>query len=115
MKKVEILLALAEEVSHGRMVIQSALEEKGYRVTTETKDEPAMERIRTRDFDLVVTDLLTVLETAKVSNPGILAILILATSSRSIPTIHAIRSSADDYLFRPFGLAEMDMRISHCI
>ena len=114
-KKVEILLALAEEDSHGRMVIQSALEEKGYRVTTETKDEPAMERIRTRDFDLVVTDLLTVLETAKGSNPGILAILILATSSRSIPTIHAIRSSADDYLFRPFGLAEMDMRISHCI
>ncbi len=115
MRKVEILLALAEEDSHGLRVIQSALEEKGYHVTTETKEESAAERIRTRDFDLVVTDLLTVLVTAKESNPGIMAILVLATSSRAIPTIHAIRSSADDYLFRPFGLAEMEMRIFHCV
>jgi len=115
MKTAEILLALAEEDPHGLTVIRSALEEKGYRVTAETKGEPATERIRTRDYDLVVTDLLTVLEAAKESTPGIMAILVLATSSRSIPTIHAIRSSADDYLFRPFGLAEMDMRISHCI
>ena len=115
MKKVEILLALAEEDPHSLMVIQSALEEKGYRVTTETRDESTTERIPINDFDLVVTDLLTVLEKAKELNPGIMAILVLATSSKSIPTVHAIRSSADDYLFRPFGLAEMEMRVSHCI
>jgi two-component system, sensor histidine kinase and response regulator len=115
MKKVQILLALADEDPYGLMVMQSALEKKGYRVTTETAGESPTERIRIRDFDLVVTDLLTVLEMAKQLNPEIMAILVLATSSRSIPTVHAIRSSADDYLFRPFGLEEMDMRISHCI
>jgi signal transduction histidine kinase len=67
------------------------------------------------DFDLVITDLLTVLVRAKELNPEIMAILVLATSSRSIPTAHAIRSSADDYLFRPFGLPEMEMRVSHCV
>ena len=115
MRKVEILLALADEDPHSLMVIQSALEEKGYRVTRETKDESTPKRIPTNEFDLVVTDLLTVLEKAKELNPGIMAILVLATSSKSIPTVHAIRSSADDYLFRPFGLAEMEMRVSHCI
>ena len=115
MRKVEILLALADEDPHSLMVIQSTLEEKGYRVTRERRDESTPERLPTNEFDLVVTDLLTVLEKAKELNPGIMAILVLATSSKSIPTVHAIRSSADDYLFRPFGLAEMEMRVSHCI
>ena len=39
MKQVGILLALAEEDLHSLMVIQSALEEKGYQVTTETRAE----------------------------------------------------------------------------
>ncbi len=115
MGKVKILLALADEDPHGLMVIQSALEKRGYQVTTEPRDESTKERIPINDFDLVVTDLLTVLEKSKEWNPGIMAILVLATSSKSISTVHAIRSSADDYLFRPFGLAEMEMRVSHCI
>jgi len=115
MKKGRLLLALANEDPHDLRVIQSALEQRGYQVTTETTGESTTERIRIRNFDLVVTDLLTVLEMAKELHPGIMGILVLATSSRSIPTVNAIRSSADDYLFRPFGLEEMDMRISHCI
>ena len=115
MKQVGILLALAEEDLHSLMVIRSALEEKGYQVTTETRAESTRERMVFNDFDLVITDLLAVLEKAKELNPEIMAILVLATSSRSIPTAHAIRSSADDYLFRPFGLAEMEMRVSHCV
>ena len=115
MKKVEILLALAEEDPHGLMVIQSVLEKKGYRVTTETASGSNTEGIPVYDFDLVITDLLAVLEKAKELNPEIIAILVLETSSRSIPTVSAIRSSADDYLFKPFGLAELEMRVCHCI
>jgi signal transduction histidine kinase len=44
-----------------------------------------------------------------------MGILVLATSRKSIPTAHAIRSSADDYLFTPFDLAELEMRIAHYI
>lgn len=115
MKKFEILLALAEEDPHSLMVIQSALEKKGYQVTTETRSGSTGERIPVNDFDLVITDLLAALEKGKELNPEIMTILVLATSSRSIPTVHAIRSSADDYLFKPFGLAELEMRVSHCI
>ena len=114
MRNVEILLALADEDPQSLVVIQSALGKKGYQVTAATADE-STDRISIHDFDLVVTDLLPVLEKTKELNPGIMAILVLATASKTIPTVHAIRSSADDYLFRPFGLAEMEMRVSHCI
>src|SRR5512136_2453258 len=115
MKKVRIWLALAEEDLHSLMVIRSALEEKGYQVRTETGDEPMHEKIPVSNFDLVITDLLTVLEKAKELHPGTMAILVLATSSRSISTARAIRSSADDYLFRPFGPEELEMRVFHCV
>jgi len=115
MKKFQIWLALADEDPHNLTLIQSALEKNGYRVTTEIKDQPAAERIAITDFDLVITDLLPVLEKAKELNPEIMAILVLATSSKSVSTVHAIRSCADDYLFRPYGLAELEMRISHSI
>ncbi len=115
MKKVGIWLALAEEDLHSLTVIRSALEEKGYQVRTETADESMREKIPVNHFNLVITDLLSVLEKVKELNPEIMAILVLAISSRSIPTALAVRSSADDYLFRPFGLAELEMRVSHCI
>ena len=115
MKKVEILLTLAEEDPHNLVVIQTALEEKGYQVTAETSSRSTVGRIPVNDFDLLITDLLTVLEKAKELNPRIVAILVLTTRSRSIPTAHAIRASADDYLFRPFGLTELELRVSHCI
>ena len=115
MKTYKILLALAEGDSHGLTVIRSALEKKGYQVTMETMSEPTTERIPLSNFDLMITDLLAVLEKTKELNPETMAILVLDTSSRLIPTVHAIRSSADDYLFKPFGLAELEMRVSHCI
>ena len=115
MKTYKILLALAEGDSHGLTVIRSALEKKGYQVTMETMSEPTTERIPLSNFDLMITDLLAVLEKTKELNPETMAILVLDTSSRLIPTVHAIRSSADDYLFKPFGLTELEMRVSHCI
>jgi len=115
MKTHQILLALAEEDPHSLLIIQSALEKKGYHVNTETASGCATEGILVSNLDLVITDLLAVLERVKELNPEIKAILVLETSSRSISTGHAIRSSADDYLFKPFGLAELEMRVCHCI
>lgn len=116
MKKYEILLALAEEEDlHSIMAIYSALNKRGYQVTTEARAEFATEKIPIHDFDLLITDLFSMLERVKELNPKIMTIFVLATSSKSISTAHAIRYSADDYLFKPFGLAELEMRVSHCI
>lgn len=114
MKKYKILLAL-EEDSHGLLAMQSALEKMGHQIATKTRSQSTTEGIPGKDFDLVITDLLPVLEKAKELNPETMAILILAMSSKLIPTAHAIRSSPDDYLFRPFELAELEMRVSRCL
>jgi DNA-binding response OmpR family regulator len=90
--------------------IQSALEKRA--PSPQTRSQSTTEGIAGKDFDLVITDLLPVLEKAKELNPETMAILILAMSSKLIPTAHAIRSSPDDYLFRPFELAELEMRVS---
>ncbi len=115
MKTFKILLALAEEDSQNVTIIQSVLEKKGYQVTAATMGELETGRMEVCNFDLMITDLLAVLERTKELNPEIMTILVLETSSRSIPTGHAIRSSADDYLFRPIGFAELEVRVSHCI
>lgn len=114
MGKHEVLLALSDEETCHPMTMGLALENKGYQVTA-ARGDAAVGILREKDFDVVITDLFGVLEKAKELNPATMGILVLATSSKSIPTAHAIRSSADDYLFTPFDLAELEMRITHYI
>ena len=115
MKEHEILLALSENDPHHPMAIGLALQEKGYQVTAAGGSESAIKMLHERDFDLVITDLLMVLEKAKEVNPEMMLILMLTVSYRSIPTVDAIRSAADDYLFKPFELTELLMRVANCI
>jgi signal transduction histidine kinase len=115
MKKHEILLALSDHERHDPMAVILALQEKGYEVTAAGKSEPAVNMLHEKDFDLVITDFLIVLEKAKETNPKIMALLILTVSCTSIPTFDAIRSAPDDYLFKPFELNELLMRTANCI
>jgi signal transduction histidine kinase len=115
MKKHEILLALSDNEPHDPMEIILALQQKGYQITALGGSESAIEVLHEKDFDLVITDFLIVMETAKETNPKIMALLILAVSSTSIPTFDAIRSAPDDYLFKPFKLNELLMRAVNCI
>ncbi len=114
MEKHAILLALSEEDPLPPIAIGSALGKKGYQMMMAADSGSAMETLQTKHFDLVITDLLVVLEKVKELYPETMAILVLATSSKSIPTAHAIRSSPDDYLFKPFELTELEMRVTHC-
>ncbi|OGP78469.1 MAG: hypothetical protein A2V86_17245 [Deltaproteobacteria bacterium RBG_16_49_23] len=114
MRKHEVLLALSDEETCHPMPMGLSLENKGYQVTA-ARGDAAIGILREKDFDVVITDLFAVLEKAKELNPATMGILVLATSSKSIPTAHAIRSPADDYLFKPFDLAELEMRIAHYI
>ncbi len=111
MKKYEILLAQSDEDSYHPALIRWALENKGYHVTAALGSGPAMEMLRKNDFDLVITDLIVVLEKNKELNSENIAILMLETKSGTIP-IRAVRSVADDYLFIPFELAELEFRVA---
>jgi signal transduction histidine kinase len=114
MKKYEILLSLADEDPHRPIPLASALEDEGYGVISVTSGEAALEKLHQNHFDLLVTDLLPILEKAKTLNPRIISILVLTPSCKSIPTADAIRSPANDYLFKPFELSELKLRVANC-
>lgn len=111
----DILLALSEEDPKSFVILASAFEDEGYQVTRVTSGEAAIEKLHKNHFDLVVTDLLPILEKAKTLDPRTMSILVLTPGCESIPTADAIQSPADDYLFRPFELSELEMRVANCM
>jgi len=102
-------------------VIASALEDKGYQVTTASSGEVAIETLSIKDFDLVITDLnmhetdgIAVLKKAKELNP-VCGVMIL-TGSRDVTfAIEALRVGADDYILKPCNLSELWERVAKCL
>ena len=113
-KKYEILLTLSEEDPYPPVAIEFVLEEKGYQVTT-LGGGLAIETLERKEFDLVITDLLVVLQKAKELDPEIMAILVLPTRCKRVPTAQATRSPADSYLFKPFEWVELEKRVAGCV
>ncbi len=112
MKKYEILLAQSDEDAYHPALIRWTLEKKGFQVTTALGIGAAIETLANNLFDLVITDLLAVLEKAKELSPDNTTIFMLNTKSGMTP-FQDIRSIADDYLFIPFELTELELRVAH--
>ncbi len=111
MKKYEILLAQSDEDPYHPALIRWTLENRGYHVTAALGSEPAMQTLRKNDFDLVITDLTVVLEKNRELNSENTAILMLDAKSGMIP-VRTLRPIADDYLFIPFELTELEFRVA---
>ena len=106
MRKYEILLALSEEDPFSLRTIGLALEDWGYQVTTATGSGSATETLHTKDFDLVITNLLDILKKAKDINPETM-VVILSDTCKMTFTIKALRLHADDFILKPFDLVEL--------
>ena len=84
-------------------------------VGTPISREVGLQDLCEKDFDLVLTDLLAVLEKAKEPNPETMAILMLMINGRLTPTTPALRLDGQDYLFKPFELTELGMWVAKCV
>lgn len=119
MRKYEILLV--DDDLNILTVIASALEDKGYQVTTASSGEVAIEALSIKDFDLVITDLnmhetdgIAVLKKTKDLNP-VCGVMIL-TGNRDVTfAIEALRVGADDYMLKPCNLSELWERVAKCL
>lgn len=119
MENYEILL-----VDDDPFILQSiglALEKDGYAVATAENGEKAIELIREKDFDLVLTDLVMdpidgigVLKKAKEANPETM-VIILTGFGDLISAIEALRLDADDYLMKPCEPEELSFRMTNCL
>jgi two-component system sensor histidine kinase/response regulator len=100
--------------------ISGCLKKKGASITEASDGPAALEAIKKKHFDLVITDLkmpgangLAVLKEAKTVNPD--TIVIIASGNQDIEcAVEAFHLGADSYLLKPFGPDELHMHINKC-
>ncbi|HVG93969.1 MAG TPA: HD domain-containing phosphohydrolase [Planctomycetota bacterium] len=96
-----------------RDILATALRRDGYAVTVRGSAREALDDLGRNRFDLLVTDLkmpemngLDLIRAAKRNAPSMGSILITAFASTET-AVSALRSGADDYLMKPFGLDDL--------
>lgn len=97
--------------------LQRNLEFEGYAVEVAGDGKAALERLRGGRFDLVVLDLmlpevegLTVLRRLREGGDGT-PVLILTAKGDELDKVRGLRTGADDYLTKPFGVLELIARV----
>ena len=98
-----------------RKVVRDALERDGHEVDAAIDGQEALERFEDGRFDLVVTDLamprVDGLELVKeVRRRSAVPILVLTVRGEEREKVRLLDAGADDYVTKPFGVAELVAR-----
>ncbi|UCF19700.1 MAG: response regulator [Gemmatimonadota bacterium] len=93
------------------------LKREGFDCLTASSGEEALELVSSKELDVVITDVrmpdvdgLDVLKGVKGRDPAIQVIMMTAYTDIGY-AVEALRHKADDYLLKPFNMAEL----SHCV
>jgi two-component system KDP operon response regulator KdpE len=99
-----------------RRLLRTSLTAQGYRIAEADNAAAALVEIRNHEPDVVILDLglpdadgLTVIETVRRSSA--LPIIVLSSRGDERGKVEALDLGADDYLTKPFGMAELVARI----
>jgi two-component system, OmpR family, KDP operon response regulator KdpE len=107
---------LADDEPAIRKVVRDALEREGYEVVTAIDGQEALERFEEGGFDLVVTDLamprIDGLELVKEvrRRSSAVPVLVLTVRGEEREKVRLLDAGADDYVTKPFGVAELVAR-----
>ncbi len=98
-----------------RKVVRDALEQAGHEVETAADGEEALVLSTERTFDLIITDLAMPrrdgLELVReVRKSSAVPILVLTVRGEEREKVRLLDAGADDYLTKPFGVAELVAR-----
>ena len=109
-------ILLVEDDGDTRRQVGLFLEHHGYRVTEAADAAAALAGFDAGQPDLILLDLglpdrdgLVVVEHVRAA--GTTPILILSARDRETDKVRALEAGADDYLAKPFGMAELQARI----
>jgi two-component system, OmpR family, KDP operon response regulator KdpE len=108
-------ILVADDEPAIRKVVRDALEREGHEVVSAIDGKEALERFEDGRFDLVVTDLamprVDGLELVKeIRRRSPLPILVLTVRNEEREKVRLLDEGADDYVTKPFGVAELVAR-----
>jgi DNA-binding response OmpR family regulator len=110
-------ILLAEDEPGTRQLLNMYLESKGHTVTTVSDGGAALDAVRRSPPDLLLLDVRmpvldgwSVLETVRSIDTRLPVLMITALDSAN-DVVKGLRLGADDYLRKPFDLAELEARI----
>ncbi len=108
-------ILVADDEPAIRKVVRDALEREGHEVVGAIDGKEALDRFEDGRFDLVVTDLamprvdgLELVKELRRRSP--LPILVLTVRSEEREKVRLLDEGADDYVTKPFGVAELVAR-----
>jgi DNA-binding NtrC family response regulator len=104
-----------------REFIVEVLERKNYRIESVDCGETAVELLKTREFDLVITDLkmkgisgMEVLQTAVTTQPECRVIVVTAFGTID-SAVEAMKIGASDYVTKPFSASELEILVERVL
>lgn len=110
-------LLVVEDDRALRLTLVRTLEAEGYRTTEAYTLRGAQERISARGIDLVILDLglpdgdgVEAIKTMRAAN-DLTPVIVLTARSDEASKVRALDLGADDYVTKPFGVAELIARI----
>jgi response regulator RpfG family c-di-GMP phosphodiesterase len=103
------------------VALAKKLRREGYECLTASSGEEALRRLATENLDLVVTDVrmpgmsgIELLQEIKRRDPDIQVIMMTAYTDIGF-AVEALRHKADDYLLKPFNLAELSHNVARAL
>ncbi|NIR44691.1 MAG: response regulator [Gemmatimonadetes bacterium] len=103
------------------VALAKKLRREGYECTTASSGEEALRRLATDELDLVVTDVrmpgmsgIELLQEIKRRDSEIQVIMMTAYTDVGF-AVEALRHGADDYLLKPFNLAELSHSVARAL
>ena len=110
-------ILVVEDNESLREILKEALSTEGYAVTEAGSAEEGLEKFRSGDFDLIITDLklpgidgVTLLETAKKEKPNTEVIVITAYGTVDT-AVGAMKKGAADFLTKPFSIDQIRLQV----
>ena len=109
---------IVDDEANVALTMAAILEEEGYAVSTAGSGKEALERLRHRTFDVVLTDLrledldgLAVLAAVRRASPDSVTIMLTGYASLE-SAVKALREGAYDYLFKPCDVDELKLAVA---
>ena len=114
-------ILIIEDEKEIREGLAELLEEAGFSVDSTDNGQQGLEKIKRKDFDVVVTDLIMpvaggmeVLRETKRMKPKTLVILITAFATVD-NAVEAMKAGASDYITKPFRIDEIQTKIKRVL